>query len=328
MTIRQLEVFLAIAHAQSFSRAATRIHLSQPTLSEHTRELEQELGVKLFVRHSRSVSLTEAGRVFEDYATRVVATLTAGKQAIAELGGLTRGSLVVGASTTPGTYVLPARIARFRQRYPGITVALRLGNSRAVEERVRDGELDVAVIGGHVLGPSERCVAAGIVDELQLIVPPDYPVRRSAISPGRLAREPLLTREEGSATRQATERALRQAGVTLRPAMELGHTEAIKRAVMAGLGVAFVSRYAVADDLRSGRLRTLAVQGLRIRRHFHVIHDERRPLSASARAFIAFLESEMASSGAARPTGRRRPARRSHRSPRRRGTRRRDRDAR
>jgi DNA-binding transcriptional LysR family regulator len=292
MTIRQLEVFLAIAHAQSFSRAAERIHLSQPTLSEHMKELEEELGVPLFIRHSRSVSLTEPGRVFEDYATRVVATLAAGRHAIAELDGLKRGSLVVGASTTPGTYVLPARIAKFRQQYPGITVALRIANSRAVEERVRDGEVDLAVIGGHVLGPSERCVAAGIVDELQLIVPPDYPVKAGVLTPARLARERLLIREEGSATRQATERALRQAGVSFRPAMELDHTETIKRAVIAGLGVAFVSRYAVEDEVRSGRLRILNVQRMKVRRHFHVIHDERRPLSASARAFTAFLDTD------------------------------------
>jgi DNA-binding transcriptional LysR family regulator len=289
MTIRQLEVFLAIAHAQSFSRAAEHIHLSQPTLSEHVKELEQELGVPLFIRHSRSVSLTEPGRVFEDYATRVVATLAAGRHAIAELDGLKRGSLVVGASTTPGTYVLPARIAKFRDQYPGITVALRIANSRAVQECVRDGEVDLAVIGGHVLGPSERCVAAGILDELRLIVPPTYPVKTS-LTPARLARERLLIREEGSATRQATERALREAGVTLRPAMELDHTETIKRAVMAGLGVAFVSRYAVEDEVRSGRLRILPIQRMKLRRHFHVIHDERRPLSASARAFTAFLE--------------------------------------
>jgi len=158
-----------------------------------------------------------------------------------------------------------------------------------VEERVRDGEVDVAVIGGHVLGPSERCVAAGIVDELQLIVPPHYPITDGVMSRQRLAREPLLIREEGSATRQATERALRQAGITLRPAMELDHTETIKRAVMAGLGVAFVSRYAVEDEVRTGRLRTVSVQRMNIRRHFHVIHDERRPLSASARAFTSFL---------------------------------------
>jgi DNA-binding transcriptional LysR family regulator len=289
MTIRQLEVFLGVAHAKSFSRAAERIHLSQPTLSEHMRELEEELGVRLFVRHPRSVSLTEAGRVFGDYATRVVATLAAGRRALAELDGLQRGSLVVGASTTPGTYVLPALIARFREIYPGITVALRIANSRIVEERVRDGEADVAVIGGHILGPGERCVAAGIVDELQLIAGAKHPIG-ARISRAKLARAPLLIREEGSATRQVTERALREAGITVRPAMELDHTETIKRAVMAGLGIAFVSRYAIEDEVRAKRLRLVAVDRLKIRRHFHVIHDERRPLSASARAFVEFLQ--------------------------------------
>jgi LysR family transcriptional regulator, low CO2-responsive transcriptional regulator len=309
MTMRQLEVFLAVARAQSFSRAAERIHLSQPTLSEHTRELENELGVPLFVRRSRSVVLTEAGRVFEDYATRVVATLAAGRQALADLDGLQRGSLVVGASTTPGTYVLPALIARFRRQYPGITIGLRIANSRLVEERVRDGEVDVAVIGGHMLGPTERCVAAGIVDELQLIVPPDYPVRERVMSRSRFARERLLIREEGSATRQVTERALRQAGVAFRPAMELDHTETIKRAVMAGLGVAFVSRFAVADELREGRLRAIAVERLRMRRHFHVVHDDRRPLSASARAFVGFVQDDGRAAQAPSSRGSKRPQR-------------------
>lgn len=307
MTIRQLEVFLAVARAQSFSRAAERIHLSQPTLSEHTHDLEAELGAPLFVRRSRSVVLTEAGRVFQDYATRVVATLAAGRQALADLDGLQRGSLVVGASTTPGTYVLPALIARFRREYPGITIGLRIANSRLVEERVRDGEVDVAVIGGHMLGRTERCVAAGIVDELQLIVPPDHPVRGQAMSRSKLARERLLSREDGSATRQVTERALREAGVAFRPAMELDHTETIKRAVMAGLGVAFVSQFAVADEIRDGRLRVIAVERLRMRRHFHVVHDERRPLSASARAFVGFVQEDGAAAEAPPSTGSKRP---------------------
>ena len=303
MTIRQLEVFLAVARAQSFSRAAERIHLSQPTLSEHTRDLENELGVPLFVRRSRSVALTEAGRVFEDYATRVVSTLAAGRQALAELDGLQRGSLVIGASTTPGTYVLPALIARFRTHYPGITIGLRIANSRLVEERLRDGEVDVAVIGGHMLGRSERCVAAGIIDELQLIVPPDHPVTKRTMSRSALARERLLIREEGSATRQVTERALRQAGVAFQPAMELDHTETMKRTVMAGLGVAFVSHFAVADEIRDGRLRSISVERLTMRRHFHVVHDERRPLSASARAFVRFLQDDGTAAATAKPVG-------------------------
>jgi DNA-binding transcriptional LysR family regulator len=158
-----------------------------------------------------------------------------------------------------------------------------------VEERVRDGDVDVAVIGGHMLGPGERCVAAGIVDELQLIVSGKHPIG-ATISRAKLSREPLLIREEGSATRQVTERALREAGIAIRPAMELDHTETIKRAVAAGLGIAFVSRYAIQDEVRARRLRVVGVERLKIRRHFHVVHDERRPLSASAREFVDFLE--------------------------------------
>ena len=212
--------------------------------------------------------MTEAGRIFGDYATRVVATLAAGRQALAELDGLQRGSLVVGASTTPGTYVLPALIARFRDSYPGIAVALRIANSRIVEERVRDGDVDVAVIGGHMLRPGERCVAAGIVDELQLIVSAKHRIG-AKVSRTKLSHEPLLIREEGSARRQVTERALREAGITVRPTMELDHTETIKRAVTAGLGIAFVSRYAIEDEVRARRLRVVAVEKLKLQRHFH-----------------------------------------------------------
>src|SRR5262245_15854656 len=116
MTLRQLEVFLAVAREKNFSRAARKIHASQPTLSEHVIELEREFGRELFVRRGRVVTLTEAGRVFEEYAARIVATVEEARQAMEELDGLTRGSLLIGASTTPGLYVMPAIIAAFRAR--------------------------------------------------------------------------------------------------------------------------------------------------------------------------------------------------------------------
>src|SRR5262245_38770838 len=120
MTLRQVEVFLAIAREKSVSQAARKIHLSQPTLSEHMAELQRELGVELFARHGRSIALTEAGRVFEPYARAVVSSVSGARQALAELDGLARGTLLIGGSTTPGIYVLPEIIAAFRKRYPGI----------------------------------------------------------------------------------------------------------------------------------------------------------------------------------------------------------------
>jgi DNA-binding transcriptional LysR family regulator len=290
MTLRQLEVFLAIARARSYRQAAEALHTSQPALSQHVRELEGELGVRVFDRLSRGVALTEAGRLLEERAKRVFATLTDVREGLQELQGLQRGSLLVGASTTPGIYVLPAVIGEFRRRHPGIDLRLRIANSRVIEEAIRAHEVDLGVVGGHGLAPGEECLEAGLVDELVLIVSPMHRwARRREVAPTDLADEPLLLREEGSATRRVTERALEQAGVRWRASMELDHTEAIKQAVMAGLGVAFVSVHAVRGEVSSRRLAALRLRGIPIQRHFHVIHSEARTLSAGAREFVAML---------------------------------------
>jgi DNA-binding transcriptional LysR family regulator len=302
LSLRQFEVFLAVARAKSFRGAAEVLHLSQPALSQHVAELERELGARLFDRLRRTVALTEAGRILEDHALRLFATLTSAREAIAELGGLKRGSLLVGASTTPGIYVLPGLVAAFQQRHPGIALNLQIANSAVIEDRIRANEIDLGVVGGHALHPGEECLASGLDDELVVIVPAEHPwARRREIAPALLAGQRLLVREEGSATRQVAERALQLAGVRVGTSMELGHTEAIKQAVMAGLGVALVSVHAVRDEAARGRLHALRLKGMRIRRHFHMIHNEARTLSASARAFLALLDAGR--TGMAEPAG-------------------------
>ena len=290
-TLRQFEVFLAVAKAGSFRAAAEAMHLSQPALSQHVAEMERELGTRLFDRLGRKVALTEAGRVLEEHAHRLFASLASAREAVADLSGLKRGSLVLGASTTPGIYVLPGMIAAFQGKYPGVALSLRIGNSALIEEQIRGNELDLGVVGGHPLRLGEECVAAGLLDELVLIVPPSHPwARRREIQPSQLEGERLLVREEGSATRQVTERALQRAGGHIKASMELGHTEAIKQAVIAGLGIAFVSIHAIRGEVSVGRLRAVRLKGLRIQRHFHIIHNEARTLSTSARAFIELLK--------------------------------------
>ena len=291
MTLRQFEVFLAVARAKSFRRAAEGLHLSQPALSQHVRELEAHLGARLLDRSGRAVHLTDAGRALEEHATRLFQTLTEARQAIADVQGLQQGSLIIGASTTPGIYVLPGVLGVFRQRYPGIDVTMRLGNSEQIESLVRAGQLDLGLIGDQGRsGPDEEWLAASLADELVLVVGSTHPwARRRDIRPEELASQPLLLRETGSATRQVTERALAGAGVPYRAGMVLEHTEAIKQGVLAGLGVAFLSVYAVRGERETGRLHALRIRGLRIVRRFHVIHHERRQLSAAARAFMALL---------------------------------------
>jgi DNA-binding transcriptional LysR family regulator len=292
MTLRQFEVFLAVARAKSFRRAAEALHLSQPALSQHVRELETELGARLFDRLPRLAVLSEAGRVLEEHAARLFATLADARQAIAEVAGLQRGSLVIGASTTPGIYVLPRILGLFRQRHPGIELTLRLGNSAAIERLVRANELDLGLVGGHGLAPREECLAAGLTDELLLVVPPGHAWgARREVPPADLPRSPLLLREVGSATRQLTEQALQTAGVRYQAGLVLEHTEAIKQAVLAGLGVAFVSEHAVRGEVATGRLCALRLRGLRIVRHFHVIHHEARRLGTAARALMELTSS-------------------------------------
>jgi DNA-binding transcriptional LysR family regulator len=293
MTLRQLESFLAVAREGSFSIAAQRLHLSQPTLTEHIQELEREVGTRLFARRWRQVVLSEAGRVLEPYVVTIMTTLKHATDAVTELDGLQHGSLMLGASTTPGIYVLPRIIGRFRATYPGIALSMQIANSRTIEERVRAAQLDVGVVGGHILGAREQCVAVGLDDELVLVVPPDHAwAKRGSIAVAQIAEQPLLMRETGSATRQLTERALQEAGVAYEVAMELDHTEAIKQAVMAGLGVSLVSRHAVQREIAAGHLASIRVRGLPLRRHFHVIQPHRRQLSASAQAFVRLLEAE------------------------------------
>src|SRR5262245_17592394 len=304
MTLRQLEVFLAVARARSYRRAAEALHTSQPALSQHVSELETELAVKVFNRLGRSVALTEAGRLLEDHAARVFDALDGAREAVGALQGRQRGSLVIGASTTPGIYVLPGVMGQFRRQYPGVNLRLHIANSRLIEERVRNNELDLAVVGGHGMAAGEQCLLTGLDDELVLIVPPRHRwARRRTVAPADLAREPLLMREEGSASRDVTVRALLQARVRYQTAMELDHTEAIKQAVIAGLGVAFVSVHAVRREVAAGHLAAVRLAGVPIRRHFHVIHHEARALGPSAAALLQMLAVPSRARGRA-PAGR------------------------
>ena len=172
-TMRQLEVFL-VARAGGFRRAAERVHLSQPALSQHVGELERGLGARLFERRGRSIALTEAGRILEDHALRLFATLAGAQESIADLAGGAHGLLVVGASTTPGLCLMPALIGAFEREQPRVSVDLRIANARVIGEQVHANELDLGVVGGHGIGAGEECLAVGMLDELVLIVAPDH----------------------------------------------------------------------------------------------------------------------------------------------------------
>lgn len=292
MDLRQLEVFAKVAALGSFSRAAEALHLSQPTVSEHVRALEEELGLRLLDRLGRGAATTRAGDLLLGYAQRILLLQREARQALTGFQGRMSGELTVGASTIPGEYILPALVGRFREKYPDIAVSLAIGDSQTVVDWVAGGRIEIGVAGARLPGrPVEYRELAP--DEEVVIVPATHRWHgREEVGVAELAAEPLVVRERGSGTRAALEAALAEARLDLgqlRVVGEMGSTQAIKQAVRAGVGVSVVSRLAVEDERRAGLLWCLRVSEFRITRAFHVVTHKDRTRSPLAEAFRVFL---------------------------------------
>ena len=289
MDLYHLATFCHVARVLNFSRAAEKLSLSQSAVSRHIEALEQEFGMELFTRSGRGVALTEAGIRLHDYAERILSIAGETTRTIAELKNLESGRLWVGASTTPGNYLLGPVIATYQQRYPGVDVRLDIADSQAVLRSVEAGAVDAAVVAISADGTGvdiEPCIQ----DELLLVMAPHHPlVRRADIQLPDLQGVRLFLRESGSHTRQAAEDHFRIRGFTPGPVCELGSTEAIKRAVAAGGGVAFLSRYAVAPEIRSGMLAAVGGEDCHITRQFGLAFPKGRRRPPAVLAFAALL---------------------------------------
>ena len=295
MDLRQLEIFVKVAELKSFSKAAQALRLTQPTISEHIRTLEQELGVRLLDRLGRGAEATRAGQLLLSHATRMLQLQREPLQAMDSFQGRLAGDLHVAASTIPGEYVLPALIGRFKEKFPDIVVSLLIGDTRAVVDWVIDGRAEVAVVGAKLAhrGIEYREL---MPDELVVAVPVVHPWHgKKEIALADLRTEPMLLREQGSGTRTAFESALAQAGQDLsafRIVGEMGSTQAIKQAVKAGVGVSVISRRAVEEECRSGLVWCLKIRDLRVTRAFYLATHRDRSRSPLAEAFRSFIEAE------------------------------------
>lgn len=287
LTLHRLELFLAVLDAGGIGRAARVRRISQPAVSEHLRGLEEHFGVALLERSGRGVRPTAAARSLEPFARQAVQAVRQAERTARELAEVQVGSLVVGASSTPGTYVLPGLLARFHALHPGVTLTLRIENSRTVERWVAEGDVDLGVMGEFPLAQG-LTASPWIEDRLVVIVRRGHRLAsRRTVSPGHLRGEALIAREEGSSTQRVADRYLRARGAGVTPTMALGSTEAIREAVAAGLGVAIVSRLAIPPTDR--RIRVLELAGAPWRRHLLVVERAAAPLSPAARRFREFL---------------------------------------
>lgn len=290
LSIRQIEVFVALVEQGSFTSAARHLRLSQSTVSGHVADLERRLGVRLVERERQGVRLTPAGDALLGPAREVLQAERSARMSVDELAGLLKGTLAVGGSTIPASYILPGLFARFHAEHPGIRLQLRTGDSREILEGVRGADLEIGIVGA----PPDDAALQGVPvgeDQLVLVVAPGHPLAgRSRVRARDLLGLPLVTREEGSGTRVAAERALTGLldgdGVGRIPvACEVGSTEAVKAAVRAGLGMAFLSDVAVRDELEQGSLREIELVGFRVTRPFFLVSRAKASLSPAARAF-------------------------------------------
>lgn len=292
MDIHRLEVFCKVVELQSFTKAAEASFLTQPTISEHIRMLEEMTGERLLDRFGREVMPTPAGRILYKYARQLIQIRDEALQALKRYKGVLSGHLSIGASTIPGTYILPVLIGSFKAAFPSIRITLKISSSGQIVEKILDGTLEAGLIGAKW---SDRRIVMeeAFSDELVLAVPSRHPwATRGSVPLEELADEPFILRERGSGTRIVTFQAFEGAGFDpsrLKPVAEMGSTEAVRQGVKAGIGVSVLSAQAVADDLEHGTLATVPMEGLRILRPFYLVQRKNRQSSPLCTAFLEHL---------------------------------------
>lgn len=288
VTFRQLQVFAEVARQGSVQRAAERLHLTPPAVSMQVKELEHQVGLPLFDRQHRALSLSTSGEYFLVYARRLLATLKEAQDAMARFKGAESGRLTLGMVSS-AKYFLPQLLARFHQDHPAVDVRLKLGSREKLVALMRDNEVDLAVMGRPPKDWPHRAEPFAAHPHVLVTAPDHAFARLEQVRTVELAREPFIVREPGSGTRAALEEVL--ARHQLRPAfvMEMDSTEAIKQAVMAGLGVSLLSLHTLGLERRAGLIATPEVEGLPLMRRWHLVHAAGKPLSPAAEAFRYFL---------------------------------------
>jgi DNA-binding transcriptional LysR family regulator len=293
MNLHHLMIFDVVAQEKSVSRAAERLLISQPAVSKQLQLLERSLGTPLVDRLPKGVRLTAAGELLAGHARKIFTLADDALRRVAELQGLRRGKLVIGASTTLGIYFLPELLACYRQRYPQVDLELDVANTHIIQQYLTEHRVDIAITEGFVHWP-ELYARVFLIEELVPIVQPNHSLlQRPSVSLRQFCAEPMLIRERGSGTREVIEKALVQRKVSLRPLMTLGSTEAIKRTVAAGVGVAFVSRLTIQQELQDKRLATIPLRGFQLLRSLHVVQARHHSVSAAVGAFSELLREEV-----------------------------------
>jgi len=293
MDLWQLHIFCKVVELASFSKAGQAVHLSQPTVSSHIKDLENHFGCPLIDRMSRCAVPTKAGELLYEYALRLLGLRDEAEAVLAEYRGEYKGKLRIGGSTIPGGYLLPKVIGPFNGEYPDIHISLVIGDSQDIVRKTLSGEIELGVVGARFSEPHLQTVPL-TNDSLKLIVQPQHARSGEESIPIEALRyEPLMVRESGSGTRRALATALQAKGLDLYEhfhiVAEIGNTVGIVGAIKSGVGVSILSIRAVEDELKNRTLVALGIQNLDLERRIHLVVDKRRTLSPLAGAFCDYL---------------------------------------
>ncbi len=289
MDFQQLKTFYRVASHLNFTRAAEELHLSQPAVSRQIEALENTIGLPLFDRASRKISLTEAGYVLFRQCEQILRLVDSTRVAIDTLKNLESGSLHIGLSSTVGNYILPHTILQFTHKYPGIQTKVAIACTRDVLDQLENGAIDIAVVSGPITS-NALYVEPFLQDEIVLVMGNEHPLsQQDPITFESIQPFPLLLRAEGSGTREAIARHAARRGWQLPHAIEFETTEAIKQAIMTGSGIGFLSTFAVRFEMRYGLIRAVHREPFLVSRSFFIASNKARHPSPGTLAFKTFI---------------------------------------
>jgi len=299
MDIHQLKVFSSVYRNRSFTKASEDLHLTQPTISDHIRLLEDELGCSLFDRLSRKIIPTKEAETLFIHASDIIERLAHLREAVSSLKKEVAGELVIGASTIPGTYLLPRDIASFRKKYPSVFFRIIVSDSREIMEKMLSHELILGIVGTRV-SHKDLHAHALLEDELIVVAAPSL-VNRQSMAFRDFIGLPMVLREEGSGTRKEMEKNLEGKGISLDGLTVAGYfssTDAVKQAVKAGLGISILSRFSVQEELKHRTLKEVKVSGLEMKRKFYVLTHRKRSLPLLYSVILEHLKTSSATTAA------------------------------
>lgn len=294
MDLHQLKIFVSVFKNKSFSRASEELYLTQPTISDHIKTLEEELECNLFDRLGRTIMPTKEAEFLYSHATEVLEKISILKDTFSQFKKELSGELIIGASTIPGTYLMPLIISDFKRKYPAISFQVVIGDSKEIIGKISRHELLMGIVGAKI-SDSQLAFTPFLEDELIAISSPAL-IQKNELPLEELVKSPLIFRESGSGTQREVEQILESKGIspdTLKIAGIFGSTDAVKQAVKSGLGVSIVSKLSVIDELKFETLKEIKVTDMQMKRKFYIVTHQKRTLPLAYSIFIDYLKANL-----------------------------------